>query len=91
MTQLMASDMAQTSTIASAVIVATVIVVAGLVGLGLYRARYAATREEGYRLLAERSADGGQAVADELTRVRAELGEVRHRLSALEKLLSQIG
>ncbi|MGC4749894.1 hypothetical protein ACLQ28_30170 [Micromonospora sp. DT201] len=87
----MALDMAQTSTIASAVIAVVVIAVAGFVGIGFYRARYAAAREAGYRVLAERSADSGQAMADELKGVRAELGEVRHRLTALEKLLSQIG
>ncbi|MEU8183506.1 hypothetical protein AB0B85_17325 [Micromonospora sp. NPDC049044] len=91
MTHQLASDLAQTSTIALTVIVTAVIVVAGFVGFGLYRARHEAAREEGYRLLAERSADGGQAMADELKRVRAELGEVTHRLAALEKLLSQIG
>ena len=91
MTYRMALDMAQTSTIATAVIVVMAIAVAGVVGIGLYRARYAAAREEGYRVLAERSADSGQAMADELKGVRAELGEVRQRLAALEKLLSQIG
>jgi hypothetical protein len=86
-----ASDIAQTSTIAAAVIVVAVIVVAGFVGIGIYRARYAAAREEGYRRLAERGADGARATADELKGVRAELGEVQRRLAALENLLSQIG
>ncbi|MFI5841180.1 hypothetical protein ACIA8K_15905 [Catenuloplanes sp. NPDC051500] len=87
----LAADMAQTSTIALAVILVAVIVVGGLVGIGIYRARYAAAREEGYRTLAGRSADNAQATAEELKGVRAELGEVRQRLAALEKLLSQIG
>ena len=91
MTYQVALDIAQTSTIATAVIVVVVIAVAGLIGTGLYRSRYAAAREEGYRVLAERSADGAQATADELKGVRTELGEVRQRLAALEKLLSQIG
>jgi 5-bromo-4-chloroindolyl phosphate hydrolysis protein len=86
-----ASDMAQTTTIAAAVIVLAMIAVAGLIGIGIYRARYAAAREQGYRVLAERSADSAQATADELKGVRTELGEVRQRLAALEKLLSQIG
>jgi 5-bromo-4-chloroindolyl phosphate hydrolysis protein len=83
--------MAQTSTIAFAVIVVAMIAVAGFVGIGIYRARYAAAREEGYRKLAERSADSTQATAEELKGVRTELGEVQQRLAALEKLLSQIG
>ncbi|GAA0556613.1 hypothetical protein GCM10010172_44450 [Paractinoplanes ferrugineus] len=87
----LAADMAQTSTIAFAVILGAAILMAGLVGIGIYRARYAAAREEGYRTLAGRSADGSQATAEELKGVRAELGEVRQRLAALEKLLSQIG
>jgi 5-bromo-4-chloroindolyl phosphate hydrolysis protein len=91
MTHQVALDIAQTSTIAFAVIIVAVIAVAGLVGIGMYRARYAAAREEGYRTLAERSADSTQATAEELKGVRAELGEVRQRLAALEKLLSQIG
>ena len=91
MTYQVALDMAQTSTIASAVIVVVVIVVAGLIGIGIYRARYAAAREEGYRVLVERSTDGARATADELNGVRTELGEIRQRLAALEKLLSQIG
>jgi hypothetical protein len=91
MTLQVAPDMAQTSTIASVVIVVVAIAVAGFVAIGVYRARYAAAREAGYRALAERSADNDQAVADELKGVRAELGEVRQRLAALEKLLSQIG
>ena len=91
MTHPMAWDMAQISTIAFAVIVVAVIAVAGFAGIGLYRARYAAAREEGYRALAQRSADSTQATADELKGVRAELGEVQQRLAALEKLLSQIG
>jgi hypothetical protein len=91
MTHQLASDMAQTSTIATAVIVVVVIAVAGVVGTGLYRARHSAAREEGYRALAERGADSAQAMADELKGVRTELGEVRQRLAALEKLLSQIG
>jgi 5-bromo-4-chloroindolyl phosphate hydrolysis protein len=91
MTHRMASDMAQTSTIALTVIVVAVIALAGLIWIGLYRARYAAAREEGYRELAESSADSVRASADELKGVRAELGEVRQRLAALEKLLSQIG
>ncbi|MEW2427480.1 hypothetical protein AB0877_05625 [Micromonospora sp. NPDC047644] len=91
MTHQVALDIAQTSTIAVAVIVTAMIVVAGLIGTGIYRARYAAAREEGYRVLAERSATGAQATADEIKGVRDELGEVRQRLAALEKLLSQIG
>ena len=91
MTHQVALEMAQTSTIAFAVIVLAVLAVAGLVGIGVYRARYAAAREEGYRTLAERSADSTRATADELKGVRAELGEVQRRLAALEKLLSQIG
>lgn len=91
MTHQLALDMAQTSTIAAAVIVLAVIAVGGLIAIGVYRARYAAAREEGHRVLAERSADGAQAMADELKGVRAELGQVRERLAALERLLSQIG
>ncbi len=91
MTYQLASDIAQTSTLATAVIVVVAIAVAGLIGTGIYRARYAAAREEGYRKLAEHSADSAQAMAAELNGVRAELGEVRQRLAALEKLLSQIG
>ena len=91
MTHHVAMDIAQTTTIASAAIVVVLIAVAGLIGTGLYRARYAAAREEGYRTLAERGADGAQATAAELQGVRTELGEVRQRLAALEKLLSQIG
>lgn len=87
----LAADMAQTSTIALAVILVALILVGGFVGIGIYRARYAAAREEGYRTLAGRSADSAQATAEELKGVRAELGEVRQRLAALEKLLSQIG
>lgn len=84
-------DMAQTSTIAVAVILVALIVVAGFAGIGVYRARHSLAREEGYRELAERSADSAQATATELSGVRAELGEVRQRLAALETLLSQIG
>jgi hypothetical protein len=91
MTDLVALDMAQTSTIAAAVIVVAVIAVAGFVAIGVYRARYAVAREEGYRVLAERGADSARAMADELQGVRTEIGEVRQRLAALEKLLSQIG
>ncbi|MEU1588085.1 hypothetical protein [Micromonospora sp. NPDC005710] len=91
MTHQMALDIAQTSTIAAAVIVTAVVVVAGLVGTGIYRARYAVAREEGYRVLVERGATSAQATADEIKGVRDELGEVRQRLAALEKLLSQIG
>ncbi|GAA4965581.1 hypothetical protein [Actinoplanes utahensis] len=91
MTEQLALDMAQTSTIAVAVIGLAVILVAGLVGTAFFRARDAAVREEGYRELAERSADSARAAADQLSGVRTELGEVRERLAALEKLLSQIG
>ncbi|MEU8421144.1 hypothetical protein AB0C15_09750 [Micromonospora sp. NPDC048835] len=91
MTHQVALDIAQTSTIAVAVIVTAVIVVGGLIGTAIYRARYAAAREEGYRVLAERGATGAQATAQEIRGVREELGEVRQRLAALEKLLSQIG
>lgn len=87
----LAADMAQTSTIAFAVVLVAMVLVAGLAGIGIYRARYAAVREEGYRTLAGRSADSAQATAEELKGVRVELGEVRQRLAALEKLLSQIG
>ena len=75
-------SIAETSTIAVASIVVATILIAGAVGL--YRARYNAAREENYRALAARS-------ADELNGVKSELTEVRHRLAALEKLLSQIG
>lgn len=85
------NDIAQTSTIAAAVIVVTIVLVAGLLATALYRARFAAAREEGYRVLAERGADGSRATAEELKGLRTELGEVRLRLAALEKLLSQIG
>ncbi|SCF16145.1 hypothetical protein [Micromonospora chokoriensis] len=91
MTHQVALDVAQTSTIAVTAIVLAVITVAGLIGTGIYRARYAAAREEGYRALAERSADSARSTASELKGVRDELGEVRQRLAALEKLLSQIG
>ncbi|MGC4869236.1 hypothetical protein ACLQ3B_27790 [Micromonospora sp. DT53] len=91
MTHQVALDVAQTSTIAVTAIVLAVITVAGLIGTSIYRARYAAAREEGYRVLAERGADSAQATAGELKGVRDELGEVRQRLAALEKLLSQIG
>ena len=91
MTAQMALDMAQTSTVAAAVIVVVVAVVAGVTGIGIYRARYAAAREQGLRELAERGAESSRATADELKGVRAELGEVRERLAALERLLSQIG
>ncbi|MEU7799771.1 hypothetical protein C7C45_32405 [Micromonospora arborensis] len=91
MTHQMALDVAQTSTIAVTAIVLAVITVAGLIATSIYRARYAAAREEGYRVLAERGADSAQATAGELKGVRDELGEVRQRLAALEKLLSQIG
>ncbi|GAA2191654.1 hypothetical protein [Micromonospora lupini] len=91
MTPQMASDMAQTSTIASTVVVVTVIAIAAFVAIGLYRARHGAARETSYRVLAERSAASAHAVADELKGVRDELGDVRQRLAALEKLLSQIG
>ncbi|MEV4497778.1 hypothetical protein AB0J84_19055 [Micromonospora arborensis] len=91
MTYQMALDVAQTSTIAVTAIVLAVIIVAGLIATSIYRARYAAAREEGYRVLAERGADSAQATAGELKGVRDELGEVRQRLAALEKLLSQIG
>jgi len=91
MTSQLASDIAQTSTIAFAVIVVAMIAVGGAVAIGIYRARYAAAREEGYRVLAEQGAGSARAAADELKGVRAELGEVRERLAALEKLLSQIG
>lgn len=91
MTHQVALDVAQTSTIAVTAIVLAVITVAGLIGTGIYRTRYAAAREEGYRVLAERSADSARSTASELKGVREELGEVRQRLAALEKLLSQIG
>lgn len=84
-------DMAQTSTIAVAVILVALIVVGGIAGIGVHRARHSLAREEGYRALAERGADSAEATAAELKGVRAELGEVRQRLAALEKLLSQIG
>ncbi|MDG4839314.1 hypothetical protein O7631_22565 [Micromonospora sp. WMMD967] len=91
MTHQVALDVAQTSTIAVTAIVLAVITVAGLIGTGIYRARYAAAREESYRVLAERGADSARSTASELKGVRDELGEVRQRLAALEKLLSQIG
>jgi hypothetical protein len=91
MTYQMAIDIAQTSTIAVAAIVVAAIVAAGVVGAGVYRVRYAATRDQDYRTLVERSTDSAQATADELKGVRAELGDVRQRLAALEQLLSQIG
>lgn len=62
--------MAQTSTIALAVIVVAVIAVAGFLGTAIYRARYGPAREEGYQVLAERSAGSAQATADELKGVR---------------------
>ncbi|MEU8662223.1 hypothetical protein [Actinoplanes philippinensis] len=77
-------DIAQTSVIAVAVIVVAVAATIGLIAFGVYRARFAAAREDDYRQLAGR-------VADDLTGVRTELGEVRQRLAALEKLLTQIG
>ncbi|SHN43590.1 hypothetical protein [Cryptosporangium aurantiacum] len=83
--------MAELSTIAAAAVVVTIIAVAGFVATGVYRARYAATRDGGYRVLAERSADSAEAAAAELKGVRDELSQVRERLAALEKLLSQIG
>jgi hypothetical protein len=75
-------SIAETSTVALATIVVATVLIVGAVGL--YRARYNAAREENYRALAERS-------ADELNGVRTELTQVRERLAALERLLSQIG
>ena len=83
--------MAQTSTLAVAVIVLAVIAGACAAGVGIYRARYDAAREEGYRTLAEHSAENTRATAEELRGLRTELGDVRQRLAALETLLSQIG
>ena len=84
-------DIAQTTTLALTLVVIAVLGVLAYVGVGLYRARYAAAREDGYRELAARSAESAQATADALAGLRTEIGEVRQRLAALEKLLSQIG
>lgn len=103
--QAIALDIAQTSTITSAVLVVALAAVAAGLGLGLYRLRHAASRDGGYRELAERAtaaelkvAEATQASAGELRALseglqaaRDELREVRQRLAALEKLLSQIG
>ncbi|WP_422740295.1 hypothetical protein ACN263_14325 [Micromonospora sp. WMMD729] len=91
MTPQLALDVAQTSTLAVTAIVLAAVTVAGLITTGIYRARYAAAREESYRSLAERGTDSAQATAAALKGVRDELGEVQQRLAALEKLLSQIG
>jgi Tfp pilus assembly protein PilN len=91
MTHPVAWGVAETSTITTAAIVVTLLAIAGFVAVGVYRARSSTVREQGYKEMAERSADSARATAAELKGVREELAEVRQRLAALERLLSQIG
>jgi hypothetical protein len=98
-------NIAELSTVASAVVLVALVTVVAFVGLGLYRARHSAADAAQYRALAEQAtaaeikvADGTQATAAELKGVRSdlqaardELVQVTRRLAALETLLSQIG
>ncbi|MFC0532023.1 hypothetical protein [Phytohabitans kaempferiae] len=91
-------DIAEISTVATAVMTVALIGIAGFVGLGIYRARHSTAREAEYRALAERvmtaqteAADAARSTATEMSAVRAELAQVKQRLAALESLLSQIG
>lgn len=86
-----ALDIAQTYTVATAVMVVALVAIAAYVWLGMLRARSSAAVQAQYRALVEQAADASRDTAAELKAVREELAEVKQRLAGLERLLSQIG
>lgn len=55
------------------------------------RARASVAREEAYRKLAEQSIAAQQSTAEEQQKISENLGELRARVSAIEKLLREVG
>jgi hypothetical protein len=55
------------------------------------RARASVAREEAYRKLAEQAIAVQQRTAEEQQKISEDLGELRTRVSAIEKLLREVG
>ena len=55
------------------------------------RARASVVREEAYRKLAEQSSAAQQSTAEAQQKISEDLGELRTRVSAIEKLLREFG
>jgi Tfp pilus assembly protein FimT len=55
------------------------------------RAKVSADRNHEYRKLAERSSAAQQRTAEQQRKISEDLGELRNRVSAIEKLLQESG
>ncbi len=55
------------------------------------RARASAAREEAYQKLADRSVEAQERTAGEQQKISEDLGDLRARVAAIEKLLREVG
>ena len=60
-------------------------------GFETWRARAFVAREEAYRKVAEQSAAAQQRTAEEQQKISEDLGDLRARVAAIEKLLRDVG
>lgn len=69
----------------------TILIVFGMKYLsGIWQARAKVLSEAAYRTLAENAAASQSQIAPSLAAIRAELGEVRSSLAAIEKVLKAV-